>query len=167
MKFHTRGSGFRGSGFSPAAGQTNSRSNRKRNLWTSNIERPTSNVEYRWRYALSFLFKRNAECWSNYFRMFNRLSQFLKLTVWQKAHDRQNSLFDVGRSMFDVQCSFFLWYSWLKFHTRGSGFRVPRFWVPRFWVQPSRWPEKRPVRSNKKLNLYTRANYKLQAPNYK
>ncbi len=24
-----------------------------------------------------------------------------------EAHDRQNTLFDVGRSMFDVRCSFF------------------------------------------------------------
>jgi hypothetical protein len=33
---------------------------------------------------------------------------FFKLTVRQKAHDRQNSLFDVGRSMFDVQILFLL-----------------------------------------------------------
>jgi hypothetical protein len=34
-------------------------------------------------------------------------SLFLNWPFDTKAHDRQNTLFDVGRSMFDVRCSFF------------------------------------------------------------
>ena len=63
--------------------------------WTSNIERPTSNVEYWWRYALSILKQAN-----------------LRISKGNSAlpglfFNWQNSLFDVGRSMFDVRCSFF------------------------------------------------------------
>jgi hypothetical protein len=34
---------------------------------------------------------------------------------------------------------------------RDSGVKVQRFRVPRFQTQPRRWPEKRPVKSKKKL----------------
>jgi len=47
------------SGVSPAAGWKNSRSHRELNIWTSNIERSTLNVQYWWRCALSFLDKQN------------------------------------------------------------------------------------------------------------
>ena len=123
--------------------------------WTSNIERPTSNVEYWWRYALSILkqanrsLRRALRSWAQNWKTQGRTTPFGKLRAWAcrkqpnrisksrfalglrsqsgevvllsvffkidrstlpwdpEALDGQNTLFDVGRSMFDVRCSFF------------------------------------------------------------
>jgi len=67
--------------------------------WTSNIERPTSNVQYGWRYALSILKKRTPEYWSEeflkgrfaLFSLFLRLAEYL-IRCWT----------------FNVRCSMFI-----------------------------------------------------------
>ncbi len=75
-----------------------------------NIEHRTFNVEHSILMALRFIYFKTSE--SQIFEGQIRLAQFFyKMTVRPealdrpfetKAHDRQNSLFDVGRSMFDV-----------------------------------------------------------------
>ena len=61
--------------------------------WTSNIERPTSNVEYGWRYALSILKQANRRISKSRFAL---LSLFFKLTEYI-----------IRCWTFDVRCSFF------------------------------------------------------------
>ena len=77
---------------------------------TSNIERPTSNIEYWWRYALSFVKKANRSLRR---AQPNRISKgrfalglrslISGVGLLSVFFNWQNSLFDVGRSMFDVR----------------------------------------------------------------
>ena len=67
--------------------------------WTSNIEHPTSNVEYWWRYALSISKQAN--------RRISK-SRFALLSLFFKIDRIHYSMLDVQRSMFDNHKLLFL-----------------------------------------------------------
>ena len=68
------------------------------------IERRTSNVQHRIMYSVNF--KKNTEQSESTLGNSIRFSRST-LSLDTEALDRQNTLFDVGRSTFDVRCSFF------------------------------------------------------------